>query len=79
MTFFIGMYFIGIPYIARKMMSMSNPTVIISENEDGIWTIGTKTLVRSSEIKFKLGEEYDETMPSGGVVLKVIVIYCLIS
>jgi hypothetical protein len=59
--------FTGVPYVARKMMAASTPIVEIS-CEDDTWTIKTSTLIRTTELKFKTGEEYVETMPSGEVL-----------
>jgi hypothetical protein len=58
---------VGVPYVARKMMAASTPVVEIS-CEDDTWTIKTSTLLRTTELKFKAGEEYVETMPSGEVL-----------
>lgn len=51
------------------MMCASNPTIEISKAEDGKWTISTVTAFRTATYTFKLGEEYEETMP--GNTLKV--------
>jgi hypothetical protein len=51
------------------MMATSTPVVEISCKDD-TWTIKTSTLIRTTELKFKAGEEYVEAMPSG-VILKV--------
>lgn len=59
---------VGVPYMARKMMATSTPVVEISCKDD-TWTIKTSTLIRTTELKFKAGEEYVEAMPSG-VILK---------
>lgn len=48
-------------------MAASTPVVEIS-CEDDTWTIKTSTLLRTTELKFKAGEEYVETMPSGQVL-----------
>jgi hypothetical protein len=50
--------------MARKMMAASTPVVEIS-CKDKTWTIKTSTLIRTTELNFKIGEEYDEAMPSG--------------
>lgn len=66
----IVIYFsIGIPWVPRKMMTASSPTIEISV-VDGVWTIKTSTLMSNSSVTFKLGEEYIETMP-GGRTIKV--------
>lgn len=62
---------LGVPYIPRKMMAMTSPRLEIQKNEDDMWTIRTITLMRTVELIFKMGEEFEETMPSN-VVLKVI-------
>ncbi|CAG9585187.1 unnamed protein product [Danaus chrysippus] len=54
---------VGVPYIGRKMMSMSSPLMEISVDGDYI-TIKTSSVMRTNETKFKIGEEYDEQMPS---------------
>lgn len=56
------------PYIGRKMMAMSSPSMEISESEN-VWSIKTSSLIRTNESKFKLNEEYEESMPGG--LLKV--------
>jgi len=43
----------------RKLASSSKPTVTIT-NEDDQWSLKTSTLLKSSEIKFKIGEEFTE-------------------
>lgn len=55
---------LGVPFLARQMMTASTPVVEISCKDD-IWTIKTSTLIRTTELNFKVGEEYDEVMPSG--------------
>lgn len=56
--------FSGVPFIPRKIMTSSSPTVEIT-NEGDQWTITTSTLLRTVTLQFKLGEEYEEHMPGG--------------
>jgi hypothetical protein len=49
------------------MMAASTPVVEISYKDD-TWTIKTSTIIRTTELKFKVGEEYDEVMPSGEIL-----------
>ncbi|CAG9783934.1 unnamed protein product [Diatraea saccharalis] len=58
-------YFIavGVPYMGRKMMSMSSPEMEIIINGETM-TIRNVSLLRTVEYTFKLGEEYEETMPN---------------
>lgn len=52
------------------MMIMSSPRLEISNDGDK-WTIRTISMIRTAEITFTLGEEYEEHMPNG-VTLKVL-------
>ncbi|KAJ8940637.1 hypothetical protein NQ318_020694 [Aromia moschata] len=54
----------GVPYIPRKMMCSTKPTLEISKNDEE-WTITVATFFRTMASKFKLGEEYEEEMPGG--------------
>ncbi|XP_023946857.1 fatty acid-binding protein 12 [Bicyclus anynana] len=58
-------YFIavGVPYVGRKMMAMSSPLMEITVDGDNI-TIKNSSLLRTVETKYKIGEEYEEHMPS---------------
>ena len=67
--YYRNLFSIGIPWVPRKMMTASSPTIEISV-VDGVWTIKTSTLMSNSSVTFKLGEEYIETMP-GGRTIKV--------
>ncbi|XP_014215593.1 cellular retinoic acid-binding protein 2-like [Copidosoma floridanum] len=60
---------IGVPYIPRKMMSMTSPRLEISKAEDDKWSIRIITMMRTVELTFKIGEEFEESMPAG-VTLK---------
>ncbi|KAF2894099.1 hypothetical protein ILUMI_12074 [Ignelater luminosus] len=60
---------VGVPYIPRKMMTATSPQMEISVDESQQWTISISSLLRTTVMKFKLGEEYEEHMP-GGVVIK---------
>ncbi|KAK2576255.1 hypothetical protein KPH14_005621 [Odynerus spinipes] len=61
---------LGVPYIARKMMGLSSPRLEIL-NEGEKWTIRTVSMMRTLETTFVLGEEYEETMPSGETLKNV--------
>ncbi|XP_041977133.1 fatty acid-binding protein-like isoform X2 [Aricia agestis] len=58
-------YFIavGVPFIGRKMMSMSSPLMEITLDGETM-TIKNSSLLRTVEHSFKLGEEYEEKMPN---------------
>merc|ERR1712071_217737 len=50
--------------LLRKAATVSPPVCHISE-EGGVWTIKSSTTLKSTELKFKLGEEFDESTPDG--------------
>ena len=37
-----------------------------------MWTITTSTLMKSIELKFRLGEEFEETTPDGRKVTSIV-------
>lgn len=50
--------------VLRKMASTATPTTEISQDGDS-WNIKTMTTFKTTEIKFKLGEEFDEVTADG--------------
>ncbi|XP_013195239.2 fatty acid-binding protein [Amyelois transitella] len=63
---------VGVPYMGRKMMSMSSPLMEITLDGD-IMTIKNTSLLRNVEHSFKLGEEYEEHMPNTTIKSKTII------
>ena len=49
----------------RKMASSATPTTEISKSDKDEWTIKTMTTFKTTEIKFKLGQEFDEETADG--------------
>merc|ERR1711935_200603 len=62
---------LDVNFLLRKAATVSNPVMEISE-EGGTWTIKTSTTLKSMEMKFKLGETFDETTPDGREVSSVV-------
>lgn len=60
----------GVSLVTRKMGASVNPVVELTEN-DGTYILKTNSPFKSSEIKFKLGEEFDEETPDGRKVKSV--------
>lgn len=56
--------------MTRKMGSTVSPVVELTEN-NGLYTLKTTSPFKNSEIKFKLGEEFDEETPDGRKVKSV--------
>merc|ERR1711874_573941 len=55
---------LGVGLVTRKLGNKSSPTVTITE-EAGEFTFKQESLVKTSEIKFKLGQEFDELTADG--------------
>ncbi|KAL0111823.1 hypothetical protein PUN28_013187 [Cardiocondyla obscurior] len=61
---------LGVGMVTRKMGSSVSPVVEITE-KDGVYTLKTTSPFKNTEIKFKLGEEFDEETPDGRKVKSV--------
>lgn len=61
---------LGVGLVTRKMGAKVSPVVELTEN-DGVYTLKTSSTFKNSEIKFKLGEEFDEETPDGRTVKSV--------
>lgn len=55
---------VGVGMIQRNLAEKAKPTVEISES-GGRWTMKTLTDLKSTEISFALGEEFDESTADG--------------
>ena len=55
---------LGVGLMTRKLGNKSSPTVTISES-GGEYTFKQESLVKTSEFKFKVGEEFDELTADG--------------
>lgn len=56
----------------RTVATKTSPTVQVSVKDDGSYVVSTKSLVKSSQIEFKLGEEFDEHRMDGVTVKTVV-------
>merc|ERR1712117_148254 len=64
---------LDVNFLLRKAATVSTPVMEVSE-EGGVWTIKTSTTLKSMELKFKLGEPFDETTPDGREVDSVVTV-----
>merc|ERR1712105_20992 len=55
---------LNVGFILRKAALASTPVMSISE-DNGNWTMITKTTVKSIELRFRLGEEFEEDTTDG--------------
>ncbi|XP_063448907.1 sodium/calcium exchanger regulatory protein 1-like [Mytilus trossulus] len=61
---------LGVGLVMRKMANMAKPTIEISVDGD-TWTIKTITTIKTTEITFKLNEEFNETTADGRKVKSI--------
>ncbi len=59
---------LGVSYLVRKLGNASKPLVTITETAPSEYSIKQESLVKSSEIKFKIDQPFDETTADGRVV-----------
>merc|ERR1712227_570326 len=63
---------LNVGFMLRKAALASTPVMTITE-AGGNWTMVTKTTMKSIELKFRLGEEFDETTTDGRTVETTVV------
>ncbi|XP_050450228.1 myelin P2 protein isoform X1 [Cataglyphis hispanica] len=61
---------LGVGMVTRKMGATVSPVVELTE-KDGVYTLKTTSTFKNTEIKFKLGEEFDEDTVDGRKVKSV--------
>merc|ERR1712105_108793 len=62
---------LDVNFLLRKAATVSTPEMEVSE-EGGVWTIKTSASLKTMELKFKLGEAFDETTPDGREVSAIV-------
>merc|ERR1712176_753892 len=62
---------LDVNFLLRKAATVSTPTLEVTE-AGGEWTITTATTLKTMTLKFKLGEEFDETTPDGREVKALV-------
>merc|ERR1712203_462559 len=61
---------LAVNWLLRQAAQASTPVMEITE-EGGEWTIKSSTTLKTVELKFKLGEKFEETTPDGREVESV--------
>ncbi|XP_029307206.1 fatty acid binding protein 4b [Cottoperca gobio] len=56
---------IGVGFATRQMGNLAKPNLVINVDDAGIISMTSETTFKTTEIKFKLGEEFDETTADG--------------
>lgn len=61
----------GVGLVTRKMGNTVSPVIELAE-KDGEYTLTSKSTFKNTEIKFRLGQEFDEETPDGRKVKSTI-------
>ncbi|XP_073341356.1 fatty acid binding protein 4b [Pagrus major] len=56
---------IGVGFATRQMGNMAKPNLVISVDDAGLISMKSETTFKTTEIKFKLNEEFEETTADG--------------
>ncbi|OBS64381.1 hypothetical protein A6R68_07081, partial [Neotoma lepida] len=64
---------LGVGRASRKLGCLAKPTVTINAEGDVI-TIKIKSIFKTSEISFRLGEEFEEITPSGRKIKSTVIL-----
>merc|ERR1712106_77382 len=62
---------LDVNFLLRKAATVSTPVMEVSE-DGGEWTIKTSTPLKNMELKFKVGEPFDESTPDGREVVATV-------
>uniref|UniRef100_A0A3Q4AHD9 Cellular retinoic acid-binding protein 1 n=1 Tax=Mola mola TaxID=94237 RepID=A0A3Q4AHD9_MOLML len=63
---------IGVGFATRQMGNMAKPNLMISVGDDGLISMKSESTFKTTEIKFKLDEEFEETTADGRKTKTVI-------
>lgn len=61
----------GVGFILRNLAKTSKPTIEVIRDGD-YWVIKTITTLKTTEIRFKIGEEFDEARMDGKTVKTIV-------
>lgn len=62
---------LDVNFLLRKAATASTPIMEVSKEGD-VYTIKTSTTLKSMELKFELGKEFEETTPDGRPVTAIV-------
>ncbi|KAH7641012.1 fatty acid-binding protein [Dermatophagoides farinae] len=62
---------LGVGFILRNLAKTSKPTIEVIRDGD-YWVIKTITTLKTTEIRFKIGEEFDEARMDGKTVKTIV-------
>ncbi|KPI98871.1 PREDICTED: fatty acid-binding protein-like [Papilio xuthus] len=66
--------YIGVGFISRKTANSVSPVCVVTQNDDGSYTLAMMTTLRNIYTTFKLDEEFEEERADGTKVKSTIVL-----
>ena len=60
---------LGVSYLVRTLGNKSSPVVTVSKDDNDLLTFKQESLVSTSQISFKIGEQFDEKTADGRQVI----------
>ncbi|XP_031709000.1 fatty acid binding protein 4b [Anarrhichthys ocellatus] len=63
---------IGVGFATRQMGNLAKPNLVITVDDAGLISMKAETTFKTTEIKFKLSEEFDETTADGRTTKTII-------
>merc|ERR1712060_439028 len=64
---------LDVNFLLRQAAKASTPVMEVTE-KGGEWSIKTSTILKAMELKFKVGEKFDETTPDGRKVDSIVTV-----
>merc|ERR1712001_669171 len=64
---------LDVNFLLRKAATASTPVMEVTES-GGEWSIKTSTMMKSMELKFKIGEAFEETTPDSRNVDSIVTV-----
>ncbi|KAM9310812.1 fatty acid binding protein 4b [Pholidichthys leucotaenia] len=56
---------VGVSFATRQMGNLAKPNLVFSVGDDGVISMKAESTFKTTEIKFKLNEEFDEVTADG--------------
>ena len=65
---------LGVGYIVRKLANQCRPLVTISQYGNDVWTMETESVIVTTEIKFEMGQQFEEITADGRKVMSTLTV-----
>lgn len=65
---------LGVPYLAKKMAASSSPSLKV-ERDGEFWVVTFKAMMKTNEMRFKIGKQFTTKTPNGEEVRELFSIF----